>query len=74
MGDDDLSGLPTVKVPTLYVWSTGDTALGRPAAEGSRAFVAAPYRFVVLDGVTHWIPEVAPRKLARLLMEHLATT
>ena len=73
-GDDDLSGLPMVKVPTLYVWSTGDTALGRPAAEGSRAFVAAPYRFVVLDGVTHWIPEVAPRKLARLLMEHLATT
>jgi pimeloyl-ACP methyl ester carboxylesterase len=71
---NDLSGLPMVKVPTLYVWSTGDAALGRPAAEASKEFVAAPYRFVVLDGVTHWIPEVAPEKLARLLIAHLATT
>jgi len=74
MEGSDLSGLPKVTVPTLYVWSTGDAALGRPAAEGSREFVAAPYRFVVLDGVTHWIPEVAPQKLARLLFAHLATT
>jgi pimeloyl-ACP methyl ester carboxylesterase len=71
---DCLADLPLLKVPTLYDWSTGDAALGRSAAEASREFVAAPYRFVVLDGVPHWIPELAPRKLAQLLISHLVTT
>jgi pimeloyl-ACP methyl ester carboxylesterase len=74
MDGEELSELPTVKVPTLYVWSTGDAALGRCAAEASGEFVSGDYRFVVLEGVNHWIPEAAPRELARLLIEHLATT
>ncbi len=72
MEADDLAGLPLVRVPTLYVWSTGDAAIGRLAAEASANFVAARYRFVTLDGVSHWIPEEAPRALARLLVAHLA--
>ncbi|GAA1426534.1 alpha/beta fold hydrolase [Microlunatus lacustris] len=59
-------------VPTLYVWSDRDTALGRRAAEGTAAFVDGPYRFVVLPGVSHWIPEERPAELAALLLEHLA--
>ena len=74
MDGDELADLPLVTVPTLYVWSTDDAALGRPAAEASAAFVAGSYRFVVLEGVSHWIPEAAPKELARLLIEHLATT
>jgi pimeloyl-ACP methyl ester carboxylesterase len=74
MDGDDLADLPLVKVPTLYVWSTDDAALGRPAAEASGTFVTGGYRFVVLEGVNHWIPEAAPKELARLLVEHLATT
>jgi pimeloyl-ACP methyl ester carboxylesterase len=70
---NEVTDLPEVKVPTLYVWSTGDGALGRPAAEASAAFVTGNYTFVVMDGVNHWIPETAPRQLARLLIEHLAT-
>jgi pimeloyl-ACP methyl ester carboxylesterase len=35
--------------------------------------VTGPYTFVVLDGVNHWIPEVAPGELARLLATHLAS-
>jgi pimeloyl-ACP methyl ester carboxylesterase len=46
----------------------------RPAAEASAAFVSGGYQFVVLEGVTHWIPEAAPQELARLLLAHLATT
>ena len=49
-------------------------SLGRPAAEASGTFVTGGYRFVVLEGVNHWIPEAAPKELVRLLMEHLATT
>jgi pimeloyl-ACP methyl ester carboxylesterase len=62
-----------ITVPTLYVWSTGDVALGREAAEGTGAQVQGPYRFEVLDDVSHWIPEVAADALNPLLLEHLAT-
>lgn len=57
--------------PTLYVWSTDDVALGREAAEATADHVRGPYRFEVLDGVSHWIPEVAPDQLNRLLLDHL---
>ena len=73
MDPADVDGLPPVIVPTLYVWSTGDAALGRAAAESTAERVAGRYRFEVLDGVSHWIPEAAPDDLNRLLLEHLAS-
>jgi pimeloyl-ACP methyl ester carboxylesterase len=62
--------MPSVQVPTLYVWSTGDVALGREAAELTAEHVSGPYRFEVFDGVSHWIPEEVPDRLATLLLEH----
>jgi pimeloyl-ACP methyl ester carboxylesterase len=59
-------------VPTMYVWSTDDVALGRGVAEGTASWVTGPYRFVELEGVSHWIPEAVPDELNRLLLEHLA--
>ncbi|MBI9113723.1 alpha/beta fold hydrolase [Sanguibacter suaedae] len=56
-----------VRVPTTYVWGSGDTALGRRAAELTADHVSAPYRFVELDE-NHWIPEVAPDALAREIL------
>lgn len=70
----DVDGLPPVSVPTLYLWSTGDVALGRAAAEATAQWVSGPYRFEVLEGVSHWIPEEAPEELNRLLLGHLAET
>src|SRR5262245_46616900 len=66
----DPNGAP-VRTPTLYVWSTGDLALGREAAEWTRDHVLGDYRFEVLEGVDHWIPEHAPDRLTELLLEHL---
>ena len=63
-----------ITTPTLYVWSTADVALGREAAEDTANHVDGPYRFEVLDGVSHWIPEEAAPELARLLLAHLSTT
>ena len=63
----------TTRIPTLHVWSDRDTALGRRAAEHTERFVHAPYRFVVLPGVSHWIPEERPAELAELVLEHLAS-
>ncbi|MDP9442491.1 MAG: alpha/beta hydrolase [Actinomycetota bacterium] len=62
-----------VTTPTLYVWSTEDVALGPEAAEATAEHVRGPYRFEVLEGVSHWIPETAPDELNRLLLEHLST-
>jgi pimeloyl-ACP methyl ester carboxylesterase len=62
-----------VRVPTTYVWSDGDPALGRWAAEHTEQWVDAGYRFVVLAGVSHWIPDERPDELADLVLERLGT-
>ena len=63
----------TVRVPTLHVWSTGDAFLGRAGTEATERFVDAPYRLEVLDGVTHWIPELASDRVAELITAHVRT-
>ena len=55
-----LGDLAPVRVPTTFVWSDGDSAIGRAGADACGAHVEADYRYVVLEGVTHWIPEQAP--------------
>ncbi len=72
-------GLPTgtgpltpIRMPTMFIWSTEDAALGRQGAELTARFVEGPYRFEVLEGVSHWVPEEAPDRLNRLLREHFA--
>ncbi len=73
MRSADVEGLAPIVVPTLYVWSTGDPALGRTAAEATAEYVAGSYRFEILDGVSHWIPEQVPGDLGRLVLDHLAS-
>ncbi|MCV7366046.1 alpha/beta hydrolase [Mycolicibacterium duvalii] len=60
-----------IRVPTLYVWSTGDPFLGRSAAQLTERHVKGPYRFVVLDGVSHWIPHERPDHVAAMLVAHI---
>jgi pimeloyl-ACP methyl ester carboxylesterase len=69
---EDIADTPAVGVPTLYVWSDGDVALGRAAAEGTAAWVTGPYRYEVLAGVSHWVPEQAADRLSSLLRQHLS--
>lgn len=68
----DAPGPGRVSVPSLYVWSDGDTALGRQAAERTRDFVDGDYTFVELAGVSHWIPDERPDDLAKAVLAHLA--
>lgn len=63
-----------VGVPTTYVWSDGDVAIGRTAAEACAGYVTGDYRFVELPGVTHWIPEQAPDQLATAVLDRIAST
>lgn len=60
-----------IDVPTLYVWSTGDAAVGATAALATEKWVSGPYSFERLDEVTHWIPEEVPEVLTSLILNHL---
>lgn len=59
--------VPAVEVPVVYVWSTADAAVSRAAAERCVEHVAGPFQFVVLEGVSHWVPDEAPDALAAAL-------
>lgn len=73
MGVDLVEGLGPITTPTLYVWSTDDAALGRETAEATARYVDGPYRFEVIEGVEHWVPELVPELLGALLLDHLAS-
>lgn len=57
-----------ITVPTLYVWSDADAALLDKAAYDTARHVTGEYRFEILPGVSHWIPEERPDTLADLLL------
>ncbi len=67
-----LADTPAVRVPTVFLWGDADQTVGRAAAEGTREFVAAPYRFVVVPGAGHFITDQAADAVTRELLAHLA--
>jgi pimeloyl-ACP methyl ester carboxylesterase len=65
--------LGPIRVPTLYIWGDADDTVGRIAAEGTRDFIAAPYRFEVLPGVGHFAADQAPDRVSELMLENIRT-
>ncbi len=59
-------------VPTLYVYGDRDFALGRRAADLTGVFVTGPYRYEVLRGAGHWLPEENATTVAELFLRHAA--
>ena len=72
IGDRNLQGpaLGPVEVPTMFTWSDGDTALCIDGALLTGEYVTGPYRFEVLEGVSHWIPDLAAEAMSTVLLEH----
>ncbi|MFI9257659.1 alpha/beta fold hydrolase [Streptomyces sioyaensis] len=60
-----------ISVPTLFLWGSEDTALGRGAAESTGEWVDGPYRFEALEGASHWLPEEVPEVVAPKILDHL---
>ena len=66
------AAVPPASMPTLFVWADNDPALGSAAAEATASFVTGPFRFVILEGAGHWIPELAADRFNTELVAHLA--
>ena len=65
------SNTPDIETPTMYIWSTEDTALGRQGAELTSSFVSGEYRYEVFEGVNHWITEIAAEQLNTVMLDFL---
>ncbi|MCW3840073.1 alpha/beta hydrolase [Micromonospora yasonensis] len=64
----DMKAVGPVAVPTTFVWSDRDIAIGRTAAEACATHVTGDYLFRTVTGVTHWIPDEAPGPLAEAIL------
>ena len=64
--------LGMIDVPTLYIWGDADDTVGRIAAEGTKDFISAPYRFEVLPGVGHFAADQVPDQVSELLLQQVA--
>lgn len=60
-----------VAVPTTYIWSDGDVALGRVGAELCGDYVTADYRFEIIEGASHWLPDDEPERVAQIILERV---
>lgn len=60
----------TTSVPVLQVWSDGDKAVLRGTIERGAAYATGTYRLSVFEGVSHWIPDEVPDRLADELVSH----
>jgi pimeloyl-ACP methyl ester carboxylesterase len=74
LAGEQLKGVGVVGVPTTYVWSDRDGAVGRTAALRTRDWVSADYQLVVLRGVSHWVPEEAPEALAEVTLARIGVS
>jgi pimeloyl-ACP methyl ester carboxylesterase len=61
-----------VSVPTMYVWTDKDIALAEKPARNTVRYVTGDYRFEILRGVSHWIPDECPDTAADLLLDWFA--
>jgi len=65
--------LGAVSVPSLYIWGTKDRFVTRAAAQRCGDFVTGGFRFIALEGQSHWLPTSAAREVAPLVLEHLGS-
>ena len=60
-----------ITVPTTYVWSDGDIALGRKGAEINHRWMAGPYKLEIFEGATHWLLDERPAELADSIIKRV---
>ena len=64
--------IPAVRSPPSSSGARSTPPSRGEAAEGCGQYVTGPFRYEVLEGVDHWVPELAADRLNELLLAHLA--
>lgn len=59
-------------VPTLGIWSDGDTYLWEQQMTGSAQWMTAPWRYARITGASHWFMLDKPARTNTLILEWLA--
>ncbi|WP_152349015.1 alpha/beta fold hydrolase [Brevibacterium sp. CFH 10365] len=67
-GSDRTRSTP-ITVPTSFVWGSEDIAFSRRTAELSARYVEGLFRFVPLEGASHWLPESHPNDIASTVID-----
>jgi len=62
--------LRDIKVPTLAIFGTADTALSVSAARDSAKYVR-DYKLELLEGISHWVQQQAPEDVNRLIEDFI---
>ena len=62
---------PKCKVPTLGIWSRGDTYLWEEQMVNSSEFMDAEWRYERLEQGSHWVMLDQPQEMNRLLLDWL---
>jgi pimeloyl-ACP methyl ester carboxylesterase len=63
-----------ISVPTLYLWGSDDSTVGRTAAEATARHVEGRYDFVEITGGGHFLTDDHPDEVTRALLRHLQST
>lgn len=58
--------IPTIDIPTLFLWGDADVALSLRTTRGTEQYVS-DLTFRVLPGVSHWIHQEAPEAVNAML-------
>jgi pimeloyl-ACP methyl ester carboxylesterase len=69
----DVDGIGPITCPTTHVWGEDDTFFGVFSANRCGEHVTGPFEQVRLQGVSHWIPELEPAALARLVLARVGS-
>lgn len=71
--DNPMPATP-ITAPTTLVWGTRDFVASRAAVDATAQWVAGDFRLVVLEGVSHWVPEEAPDALVAAIVDRVTWT
>ena len=70
----DWRALPAATMPTLLIWGSDDPFLADSTARATGGHVTGPYTQARLDGIGHWVPELALTQVTDLLAHQLQTS
>ena len=65
------AALGPIHVRTLYLYGTHDPCFAPSTAAATGRYARAPYTFVPVAGVGHWLPQDAPARVTAALLRFL---